>query len=110
MTDPNPSDHAFRALADPTRRAIVALLAERDMTIGDVAANFAMTRPAVAKHLRILEAGAVIRVEARGRERINRLDPAGLAAVRHWIEEIDRFWSARLGQLKDAIEAEDNDG
>ncbi|MEM7614035.1 MAG: metalloregulator ArsR/SmtB family transcription factor [Pseudomonadota bacterium] len=103
---PDPAEATFRALADPTRRAIVALLAENDMTIGAVADNFDMTRPAVKKHLSILEQGALIRVEARGRERINRLNPHGLQAVSEWVAQIDLFWSQRLAALKDTIEKE----
>lgn len=99
-----PAEASFRALADPTRRAIVALLAERDLTIGAVAANFEISRPAVKKHLAILEQGAVITVEARGRERINRLNPQGLRAVADWVAHIDDFWSRRLDALKEAIE------
>ncbi|MSU88088.1 metalloregulator ArsR/SmtB family transcription factor [Rhodobacteraceae bacterium 2CG4] len=98
------ADAAFRALADPTRRAIVALLAQRDMTIGAVAENFAMTRPAVRKHIAILEEGNLIRVEPRGRERIGRLHPEGLAAVSGWLADIDAFWSVRLDRLKTEIE------
>ncbi len=100
------AEATFRALADPTRRAIVALLAERDLTIGAVAENFDMTRPAVKKHLTILEQGALIQVEAKGRERINRLNPQGLQAVTDWVAQIDLFWSRRLDTLKDIIERE----
>lgn len=98
------ADAAFRALADPTRRSIVALLAQQDLTIGAVAENFDMTRPAVRKHLAILEEGDLIRVEPRGRERVTRLHQPGLAAVTGWLADIDAFWSARLGSLKAEIE------
>lgn len=103
-----PAAASFRALADPTRRAIVALLAEHDLTIGAVAENFEISRPAVKKHLAILEQGAVITVEARGRERINRLNPKGLHAVADWVAQIDHFWSRRLDALKEAIEKGDD--
>lgn len=104
------TEGAFRALADPTRRAIVAMLAERDLSVGAVAANFAMTRPAVKKHLRVLEDGRLITVIPRGRERINRLNPDGLDAVTGWLAEIDRFWSARLARLKTEVEKETRNG
>ncbi|MEL6426998.1 MAG: metalloregulator ArsR/SmtB family transcription factor [Pseudomonadota bacterium] len=103
------SETAFRALADPTRRAIVAMLAQSDMTVGAVAAEFDMSRPAVAKHLGQLEGSGLITVEARGRERINRLNPAALDPVADWLARIDRFWSDRLDRLKDAIERDDDD-
>ncbi len=71
---PDPQS-AFRALADPTRRGILAILRDGEATIGQVADRFDMTRPAVKKHLRVLEDGALIEVIPRGRERVNRLAP-----------------------------------
>jgi len=95
---------AFRALADPTRRMILAHLGTRDMTIGEVAGHFDMTRGAIRKHLAILEDGALISVHPRGRERINRLEPRGLKPVAEWIRFFSRFWDERLGSLENAIE------
>lgn len=94
----------FRAISDPTRRAIIGLLADDDMTIGEVAAHFDMTRPAIAKHLGILEQGRLIRVEQRGRERVNHLTPTALRTVTGWLEQFDRFWDDKLDQLKQAVE------
>ena len=104
MTDATQS--AFRALADPTRRDILALLRRQDMTIAQVSDRFDMTRAAVKKHLTVLSDGGLITVEARGRERINRLNPAGLAPVLSWFEIYDRFWDDRLADLKTAIESD----
>lgn len=95
---------AFRALADPTRRDIVRILADEDMTIGQLTERFDMTRAAVKKHLIVLSDGGFISVEARGRERINRLEPSGMAPVLDWLRYFDRFWDNRLANLKDAIE------
>lgn len=97
---------AFRALADPTRRAIISMLAERDMTIGEVSSRFDMTRGAVKKHLTVLEEGALISVHPRGRERINRLEPRALKAAADWLNAFSRFWDERLIALKAAVEAE----
>ena len=94
----------FRALADPTRRDILRLLSGRDMTIAEVSDRFDMTRAAVKKHLTVLSDGGLITVEPRGRERINRLNPHGLAPVLSWLELFDRFWDDRLSDLKTAIE------
>ena len=94
----------FQALADPTRRQILKHLSERDMTIGDVADRFDITRAAVKKHLTILEEGRLISVRPRGRERINRLEPRGLKSAADWLGFFDRFWDHRLGDLKSAIE------
>lgn len=94
----------FRALADPTRRDIVRLLARSDMSISQLTGQFDMTRAAVKKHLTVLSDGGLITVEARGRERINQLNPAGLAPVLSWLEYFDIFWNDKLATLKSAIE------
>lgn len=98
---------AFRALADPTRRTILMHLGEQDMTIGEVCTHFDMTRAAVKKHLTILEEGALISVHPRGRERINRLEPAALKSVADWLNHFNRFWDERLAQLQHAVADEE---
>ncbi|MEZ5893670.1 MAG: metalloregulator ArsR/SmtB family transcription factor [Parvularculaceae bacterium] len=98
------SQPVFRALADPTRRAIISMLSEGARPIAEIAAEFDMTRPAVAKHLAILKEGGVITVEARGRERINRLNPAALKTAADWLNHFDRFWDDRLAKLKEVVE------
>ena len=100
----NDSQNTFRALADPTRRDILRLLTQSEMTIGDVTDRFDMTRAAVKKHLTVLSDGGLITVEARGRERINRINPAGFAPLLSWLEYFDQFWDDRLSALKTAIE------
>lgn len=102
MTDQ--TQNAFRALADPTRRDIVRLLSEQDMTIGQLTNQFEMTRAAVKKHLTVLSDGSLITVEAKGRERINRLEPKGMVPVLDWLSYFDQFWDDRLADLKEAIE------
>ncbi len=98
---------SFRALADPTRRDILMMLSDRDMTIGEVAQHFDMTRAAVKKHLTILEHGRLIEVQPRGRERINCIHPDGFRPVLDWLGFFDRFWDDRLHALKTAIENKD---
>ncbi|GGH29968.1 transcriptional regulator, ArsR family [Cribrihabitans marinus] len=102
MTDP--TQLAFRALADPTRRDIVRLLARDEMTIGQLTDKFDMTRAAVRKHLTVLGDGGLVTVRTRGRERVTRLDPAGMAPVLDWLRYFDRFWDDRLNDLQKAIE------
>ncbi len=104
MNIQDPAQPIFRALADPTRRAILAMLASGDRPIGDIAAKFDMTRPAVAKHLAILKEGDLISVEAIGRERINKLNPAALKTAQDWLNHFDHFWDDRLSKLKQAVE------
>nr|WP_306263849.1 metalloregulator ArsR/SmtB family transcription factor [Pararhizobium sp. IMCC3301] len=107
------NDHAvqgaFRALADPTRREILLLLSEDDMTIGDVADRFEITRAAVKKHLTILQEGRLISVQPRGRQRINRLEPLALKRASDWLNYFDRFWDERLSALHKAIEHDNPD-
>ncbi|QBY01120.1 transcriptional regulator [Rhodophyticola sp. CCM32] len=94
----------FRALADPTRRGILHLLMGQEMTIGAVAERFDMTRPAIKKHLSVLEAGELITITPRGRERLNSINPEGFRAVQSWLDLFESFWDDRLAALKTAIE------
>lgn len=99
-----PEQLVFRALADPTRRDILLKLRGHDMTIAEVADGFDMTRAAVKKHLTMLSDGGLIEVQARGRERINRLNPAALSPLRDWLSIFDEFWEDKLAALKTAVE------
>ncbi|WP_093992706.1 ArsR/SmtB family transcription factor [Flavimaricola marinus] len=94
----------FRALADPTRRDILHLLAKHEMTIAEVAENFQMTRAAVKKHLTILSEGDLITVRTDGRSKVNALNPAGMKRVADWFTYFDAFWDERLATLKTEIE------
>jgi len=94
----------FRALADPTRRGILQLLSHSELTIGQVADAFPMTRAAVKKHLTVLKDGDLIKVIPRGREKVNRLNTKGLKPILDWIKELDAAWDDRLSTLKTAIE------
>jgi len=98
---------SFRALSDATRRDILIMLSDQDMTIAEVAGHFDMTRAAVKKHLNVLEQGHLIEVEPRGRERINRIHPEGFRPVMDWLAFFDRFWDDRLLALKSSIENKD---
>lgn len=96
----------FRALADPTRRDILKMLHDHDMTIAQVSENFDMTRAAVKKHLTVLSDGGLITVVPRGREKVNKINPYGMAPVLDWLSYFDTFWDARLADLKTAIEGD----
>ena len=100
---PDPQS-TFRALSDPTRRDILGILAKGDKTIGEVAQHFDITRPAIKKHLAILEDGDLIDVIPRGRERINHLKKDGFLPVIDWLSVFDAFWDDHLTALKSAIE------
>ena len=97
-------DTAFGALADPTRRAILARLALGDASVGELAAPFDMSLPAVSKHLRILEeAGFLIR-EKQGRVHRCYLDAKPMQSVSDWIEVYRRFWEDQLDSLAEYLE------
>jgi DNA-binding transcriptional ArsR family regulator len=89
----------FGALADPTRRAILARLAEGDATVNELAAPFAMTLPAISKHLKVLERAGLI---SRGREaqwRPCRLEAESLREASEWVEEYRQFWESSYDKL-----------
>jgi|SRR5947199_6586413 len=93
----------FAALADPTRRAILARLASGEASVSELAAPFDMSMPAVSKHLKVLERAGLI---ARGREaqwRPCRLDPAPLKDVAAWIERYRRTWEERFERLENIL-------
>ena len=97
---PDPLSTTFAALADPTRRAILARLTEGEATVKELSAPFAMSGPAVSKHLRVLERAGLI---TRGREaqwRPCRLDATPLREVTEWAEGYRRFWDASFDRLE----------
>lgn len=94
---------AFRALGDPTRRAILRQLCQEELTITEVVDKFDLTRTAVRKHLTVLEEGNLITVTARGKERITRLNPVGVELTADWFKYFDQFWDTRLDSLQSAI-------
>jgi DNA-binding transcriptional ArsR family regulator len=94
----------FAALADPTRRAILARLADGEATVGELAAPFSISGPAISKHLKVLERAGLIE---RGREaqwRPCRLDAAPLRDVADWAEQYRRFWDASYQRLDAYLE------
>jgi DNA-binding transcriptional ArsR family regulator len=98
-------DATFAALADPTRRAILARLAAGEASVMELAEPFAMSQPAISKHLKVLERAGLI---SRGRDaqrRPCRLEPAPLAAADQWLERYRQFWEASFERL-DALLAE----
>ena len=98
----------FRALADPTRRDILKLLSQDDLTIAEVAQQFDMTRGAVKKHLTILQEGQLITVTTKGRERVNQLNPTAIRPAFDWLSFFETFWDTRLDALKAAVETPTN--
>lgn len=97
----------FRAISDPTRRSIMAMLSDGERSLNDISAQYEMTRPAVTKHLKILEQGGLISVRSQGRERIHRLQPEALKPVADWVNFFSQFWDEKLANLKQAVEMDD---
>jgi DNA-binding transcriptional ArsR family regulator len=96
-------DATFAALADPTRRAILARLASGEASVMELAEPFAMSQPAISKHLKVLERAGLI---ARGREaqwRPCRLEAARLKQVADWVERYRRFWEQSFDRLDDYL-------
>ncbi len=97
-------DLVFRALADPTRREIIDLLALRPRTVTEILRHFAFTQPALSKHLRILREAGVVDVDRDGRLRRYRLSDAALGDVAAWLTRHRRFWGERLEALAGVLD------
>jgi len=91
--------NALAALADPTRRRIVELLAEGERTAGELASQFEAARPGVSRHLRVLREHGLVRVRAEGRRRVYSLDPRPLDDLDAWLTHYRAFWQNRLDAL-----------
>ncbi|HKD29654.1 MAG TPA: metalloregulator ArsR/SmtB family transcription factor [Xanthobacteraceae bacterium] len=92
-------DHTLTALADPTRRAILARLAAGEARVTDIAAPFPISLNSVSKHIRLLERADLVRRRKRGREHLLALNPEPLEAVAKWMQEQRALWAWRLGEL-----------
>jgi DNA-binding transcriptional ArsR family regulator len=101
-------DVVFHSLADATRRAVIARLAEGPASVSELAAPHAMALPSFLKHLRALEAGGIIVTAKQGRVRTCRLRPEAVRLAEAWLGQQRRIWEARLDQL-DALLAKQND-
>ena len=99
-------DLTFAALADPTRRAILARLATGDASVGDLAKPFRVSRPAISKHLRVLERAGLVQRAREGRVSRCELDAAPLRDAAQWMERYRAFWTNQLDSLKQYIEQE----
>jgi DNA-binding transcriptional ArsR family regulator len=90
---------AFSAVADPVRAQIVEMLAASDLTAGDIAARFPVSRPAVSRHLSVLLRARLVRVRGEAQRRIYSLDPDGLVEIDQWVARQRAAWSRRLDAL-----------
>ncbi len=98
---------SLEALADPTRRRIVELLAQRDRTAGEIVDEFDLSAPAISQHLNVLREAGLVTTRAEGQSRIQTLNPAGLDEIGTWLNRTREFWSRRLDALERELKAED---
>jgi DNA-binding transcriptional ArsR family regulator len=102
----SPPDRVFRALADPTRRAVLDLLRDGRQPAGEIARAFPVSRPAISKHLRLLRQARLVREQRDGRHRFYQLDPQPLREVDQWLEHYRAFWQNKLASLKTFVESD----
>ena len=96
----------FRALADPTRREIILMLARRPENVNTLAERFAMSRPAVSKHLRVLADHQLITLRSDGEDRRQRrcyFEPAAREEMTNYLAQVEKFWSSKLDRLDDFL-------
>ena len=99
------TERALAALADPTRRAVFERLADGPQAVAAIARGLPVSRPAVSQHLKVLKDAGLVTDRAEGTRRVYQIDPAGLGALRQWL---DRFWDISLDAFKKAAEQEDD--
>jgi DNA-binding transcriptional ArsR family regulator len=94
----------FQAIADPHRRAIIHLLAQKRLTLNGVAENFSISRPAISKHIKILSECGLVDVEQQGRERYCQVKFEKLGEVSDWVDQYRKFWEAKFDALEQYLE------
>ncbi len=98
----------FHAIADPTRREIIDLLAGRSLPVNEVANNFEISRPAISRHIKILNECGLVVIQKKGRKRYCRADTRKLQEVIEWARRYRKFWNERLDVLEVLLNEEDN--
>ena len=98
------ANSVFSALADENRRKILVMLSRGSMNVNDIAGNFKISRPAISKHLRILQNSKLVKQVKEGRERFYSLNPEPMKSAIDWFKFYDKFWDDKLNSLKKFIE------
>jgi len=93
----------FQAIADPVRRDIIGLLAQKSQTVNTVAENFDISRPAISKHLKILKECGIVLVIQKGRERYCEIQPDNLKPVAEWVEQYRKLWEDKLDSFENYL-------
>ena len=99
-------DLVLRAVSDPSRRAILDLLAGGERAVNDLLAHFTFSQPALSKHLRVLREAGLVAVRAVGRRRLYSLEAEGLRSVAEWVAHYERFWTGKLDALGGVLDQE----
>ncbi|ALA70738.1 ArsR family transcriptional regulator [Geobacillus stearothermophilus 10] len=102
-----PKHDVFHAIADPTRRQMLQLLADNELSIAAIAKSFPISRTAVNKHLRVLSEAGLVSCRKTRRETRYRLEPEPLAELKTWLSFFEQYWDERLAALKHLVEADE---
>lgn len=97
----------FQAIADPTRREVIKLLAEKELPISEITSHFPISRTAVTKHLHILSEAQLVSGRKEGRKKLYSLQPGPLKELKHWLSYYEQFWNNKLSMLKHIVESEE---
>lgn len=103
-----PNLDVFQVIADPSRRQILQLLTRESYNINSLSKNFDMSRPAVSKHIKILQTAGFVSIQEVGRERYCILTQEGFNEIRNWINYFDEFWNSKLKKLETALNNKKN--
>lgn len=104
-----PADRTFTALASPARRELLHLLLHHgEQPVNQLAAHFAMRRPSVSEHLKVLREAGLVRERKRGRQRYYRLQPRPLVQARDWLSPFEAFWRGRMSKLGELLDEENS--
>ena len=98
----------FQAIADPTRREIIDLIANQSLPVNEVADKFNISRPAISKHIKILDECGLVIIQKKGRKRFCRADVRKLKKVSDWANKYQKFWSQKLDALEAALAEDEN--
>jgi len=96
----------FSAIADPTRRQIITMLAQKAQTVNEIAESFDVSRPAISRHLRVLREAGLVLEKKQGRVHVQSFNGAALQPVADWVNTYEGFWDSRLAALKSQVEEE----
>ncbi|WP_342599511.1 metalloregulator ArsR/SmtB family transcription factor [Psychrobacillus sp. FSL H8-0483] len=99
----------FQAIADPTRREVLKLLAEKELPISEITSHFSMSRTAIAKHLHVLSEAELVSGHKVGREKRYRLHPESFKELKEWLSYYEQFWNNKLSILKHVVEKDNED-